>query len=635
MSSDMIQNLPIISIIIPLATAFILGLVHFKNKKIYPVVTIGALAVSLICLILLIKPIFINGDIIVYWMGGWEMIGISLEVDPFSLFVGFIISIACLLSSIYAYSYMSKDEGGDKYYVLFLVLCTSMIGFVFTGDLFNMYVMIEIMTFAAIALTAFRNHKYKSIEAGFKYIVSGSLGSSFILIGTVLIYSNLGSLNIADLMVKVQAAGGVSENLVLAVALGFMIVGYAVKSFMVPCHTWPTDAHMSAPSSVSMILSGVMSKTGIYGIVKILFIMFGLTGSKGLSILLAVFGVITMVVGVCMALMQTDFKRLLAFHSVSQIGYIVCGISIGIFTNSPDSNLGLVAAIYHMVNHSIFKGLLFLTAGSILYRVGTTDLSKISGLVKKMPFTTIAFLIGAAGISGLPPFNGFISKGILYEAGMKNGFQIITIIAFVVSALTLASFVKVASSAFFGPLRCKNDEGIDVKEEDIKEVPLAMKIPMAILSALTLIFGIIPGVIIDKIIVPVVGAIRNIGAYVLASFSDIHGFNFVADCSKLGFYKPEVFLLIFVLLLILITSIVMFKPKSSSVIEGSKNASFSCGEEDSLSKLGPHDMFWGFKESYRKYFNGLTEGHSGVVNDYAFWIIAALAITLVYSALFI
>lgn len=635
MSSDMIQNLPIISIIIPLATAFILGLFHFKNKKIYPLVTIGALSLSLLCLILLIKPVFMNGDIIVYWMGGWEMIGISLEVDPFSLFVGFIISIACLLSSIYAYSYMSKDADEEKYYVLFLILCTSMIGFVFTGDLFNMYVMIEIMTFAAIALTAFRNHKYKSIEAGFKYVVSGSLGSSFILIATVLIYSNLGSLNIADLMVKVQAAGGVSENLVLAVALGFMIVGYAVKSFMVPCHTWPTDAHMSAPSSVSMILSGVMSKTGIYGIIKILFIMFGLTGSKGLSILLAVFGVITMVVGVCMALMQTDFKRLLAFHSVSQIGYIVCGISIGIFTNSPDSNLGLVAAIYHMVNHSIFKGLLFLTAGAILYRIGTTDLSKVSGLVKKMPFTTICFLIGAAGISGLPPFNGFISKGILYEAGMKNGFQIITIIAFVVSALTLASFVKVASSAFFGPLRCKNDEGIEVKEEDIKDVPIAMKIPMAILSALTLIFGIMPGVIIDKIIVPVVGSIRNIGSYVLASFSDIHGFNFIADCSKLGFYKPEVFLLIFVLLLILIASIVVFRPKGNSVIDGSKNESFSCGEEDTLSNLEPHDMFWGFKESYRKYFDGLVEGHSGVVNDYAFWIIAALAITLVYSALFI
>ena len=310
MSESMIQSLPIISIIIPLATAFILGLFNLKNKKVYSIVTIISLAASFICLLFLINPIFINGKILVYWLGSRELLGISLEIDALSLFIGFIISIACLISSIYAYSYTDNDNGLEKYYVLFLILCTSMLGFVFSGDLFNMYVMIEIMTFAAIALTAFRNHKYKSIEAGFKYLVIGGIGSSFILLGTVLIYSNIGTLNLSQILIWIQEAGGISKNLVLTVALSLMIVGYAVKSFMVPCHTWPTDAHMSAPSSVSMILSGVMSKTGIYGIIRILFVIFGLSGSRGISILLSIFGILTMIVGVCMALMQTDFKRL-------------------------------------------------------------------------------------------------------------------------------------------------------------------------------------------------------------------------------------------------------------------------------------------------------------------------------------
>ncbi|MDU2852070.1 MAG: proton-conducting transporter membrane subunit, partial [Clostridium sp.] len=453
MSNDY-SGYPLIAILTPFVLAFIIGLFKEKYIKIKKAIVVLGCIASFIITMLLIKPVFLDGKIITYWLGNWKpvdniAIGIGMEVDALSLFVGLIITAACALSSIYSIKYMSKDDGLGKYYTLFLLLAGSMIGFVFTGDLFNMYVMLEIMTFAAIALTAFRTQKDKALEAGFKYLVIGGLGSSLILMGTALIYAQTHTLNIAQIALELNS-GGDKFTPVTILALALLLVGYAVKSFMVPCHTWPPDAHMSAPSSISMLLSGVMSKTGVYGLIRILFMIFMVSGNKALAYLVMIWGAITMVVGVSMALLQTDFKRLLAFHSVSQLGYVITGIGVGLTAADGIANLGLMGGLYHMVNHASFKCLLFLCAGAVLYRVGTTDLNKVSGLGKKMPFTAVMFFIGAAAISGIPPFNGFASKWILYQSTSETQIPIITIVELIVSVLTLASFIKVGHSVFFG-----------------------------------------------------------------------------------------------------------------------------------------------------------------------------------------
>ena len=504
MSTKFIYNLPIISIMTPFILAFVLGLFKEKYIQAKRVLTIIATSISFICVLLLINPIFIENKVIVTWMGNWLPIkgnayGICIEIDALGLFLGLIITGASFLSSIYSLKYMSKDNGLEKYYVLFLLLTSSMIGFVFTGDLFNMYVMLEIMTFAAISLTAFRNYKDKAVEAAFKYIVTGSLGSSLILLGTCLIYSETKTLNLAEISLKLNLEQEMSP--VLIVAFSLMMVGYAVKSFMVPCHTWPTEAHMAAPSSISMILSGVMSKTGVYAIIRLVFMIFGLATNKPVGYLILVWGLITMVIGVSMALLQHDFKRLLAFHSVSQIGYIITALGMAIIENSEVGAMVLIGGIYHMINHAVFKGLLFLVAGAVLYVTGTTDLDSVSGLGKKMPFTMAMFLFGAAAISGIPPFNGFASKWIIYEAGFNGGLGIASIIAIVVSALTLASFIKVGHSIFFGPQ--KN------KYKNIQDVPVTMKISMGILSILTLILGLIPKIVVENLLMPVIRAIYD------------------------------------------------------------------------------------------------------------------------------
>lgn len=669
MSIKFINNLPIIAIMTPFILAFVLGLFKDKYIKVKRALAVIATAVSFLCVILLIKPILINGEIIVSWMGNWSPIGgkafgIGLQIDSLGMFLALIITGAALLSVIYSLKYMSHDNGLEKYYVLFLLLTSSMIGFVFTGDLFNMYVMLEIMTFAAIALTAFRNYKEKSVEAAFKYIVTGSLGSSLILLGTCLIYSETKTLNLAEIAVVIKAMESMTPTLIVAFSL--MMVGYAVKAFMVPCHTWPTDAHMAAPSSISMILSGVMSKTGIYAIIRLVFMIFGLASNKPVGYLILVWGVITMVIGVSMALLQHDFKRLLAFHSVSQIGYIITALGIAIIETGEVSVLAMTGGTYNMINHAIFKGLLFLTAGAILYTTGTTDLESVSGLGKRMPFTMAMFLFGAAGISGIPPFNGFASKWMIYEAGFTGSLGIVSIIAVVVSALTLASFIKVGHSVFFGPIKKEH--------KNIEDVPTSMKIPMGVLALGIVIFGLFPKVIVNKILIPVIKSVYDLTGYVSSALGNTYDSLFVFDginniefLTK-GIYNPTNFLILFVILLLAILVFVIFKGNNlgeeiheksdnefdmsifkkyenhrvnsvnyseAPLDEACKYDIYVGGEKGEEVKVGANDLFWGMKYQLRGYFNSIQKAHNGSVNDYSLWIVATLVIVSVITIIFL
>jgi multicomponent Na+:H+ antiporter subunit D len=273
------------------------------------------------------------------------------------------------------------------------------------------------MTFASVGLTAFRNKEGQSLEAAFKYLVIGSLGSSLVLLGTTIIYAYLHTLNLAQITSQFALFAKTGQHpIILWFAVAIMIGGYAVKAFLVPCHIVAPDAYMAAPASVSMLFSGVVNKAGVYGILRLMFVAFQSMGLPKMQMLMVFWGTITMFVGVTMALYQNDFKRLLAFHSISQVGYIITGA--GLYTV-----LGLTGGLYHALNHSIFKGLLFLCAGAVFYAAGTTDLNKLGGLSKKMPVTTILFLVGAFSISGLPPFNGFASKWIIYQATYEKAVE--------------------------------------------------------------------------------------------------------------------------------------------------------------------------------------------------------------------
>lgn len=637
MMMNYIAHFPIFSIIIPFIMAFITGIIGNKCKWLRNLLAVLAPTSSFILMLLIFKPVMLDGQVMPYWFGNWEpvakwAIGIGLGVDQLSLLLGLIVSFTAMLSTIYSIKYLSDDDGTDKYYPLFLLLTGSMMGFVLTGDFFNMFVMLEIMTFAAISLVAFRIHKYQSVEAAFKYIVIASIGSSLILLGTVLLYAKFHTLNIAQIGAYL-AGNNYDQTSIFALAL--LLAGYAVKAFLVPCHTWPPDAHMAAPSSVSMILSSVMSKTGVYAIVRILFTMYQSMNLSSMQNMIVFWGTITMIVGITMAIVQTDFKRMLAFSSVSQIGYIVVGIGLA-------TPLGVTGGIYHMINHVVFKSLLFLCAGAVYFRTHTTNLNEMGGLAKKMPYTTGLFIVGMLSIGGIPPFNGFVSKWLIYQATFEAGYVPVTIIALLCSVLSLATLLKAMQSMFFGQL--------PAKLKDVKEAPKSMLIPMGVLALCSLIGGLFPTLIDNYFTRPVTSAILNSGKYIdsilgTGYFKEVAGKEVVVPnlTYSISGYNPIGWLIVFAVLLLGFGVFVIFlytgrskniaktMDQTASTSENlGKYDVFTGGENIGHSSVGGSDLFWGLKHQLRKYFGFLQGAHSGVVNDYSLWVVGTLAVVSIY-----
>ena len=630
------HHFPVYSIMVLFLGAFLI--VMFGHKKAFRnIVAVLAVSASLGCMLALIKPVFLNGEIISYWMGsrsiaGGYAIGIALEVDALSLFFGLLISTAVFVSGIYSLQYMEHDDNVPQYYTLFLMLSGGVIGLVLTGDIFNMFIMVEILTFAAVALTAFRNKAHGALEAAFKYLVVGCMGSTCILVGIILLYAQAHTLNFAQLSALVP--GNFNSTSKLAFAL--LYIGFSTKAFIVPFHPLAADAHGAAPASISVLISGVLTKSGIYGIIRLTYFLFQTMRLGSFQFLLVFVGSVSMFVCVTMALAQHDFKRLLAFHSISQIGYVLT--AVGLCTG-----LGISAGLYHAMNHTLFKGLLFLAAGAVLCQTGTTNLDELGGLSKKMPWTTGLFLVGAFSISGLPPFNGFSSKWMIYQATYEKaaetgniGFLLVTIIALITSVLTLASFVKVSQSVFFGRL--------PAKYENVKEVKPGMIAAMCIFAVLCVVTGLFPSFVTRYLTEPAARAVFSAAQYIDAMMGSGYaasamGESFppaaVVSFSTVGYWSPVSWLLLLCIALLAVTIAALsarydhVSVNSGETVEAKYDLFFG-GERSEFSQVGGDDLFWGFKHNWRHYFDFMHRIHSGVVNDYALWAVVALGLAIVF-----
>ena len=621
--------------------AFLVEIFGSKNKTVRNILAVGTAAIAFAEIVALIKPVMLDGQVISYWMGSWEpvngyAIGIGYEIDQLNLFFALLVVSTFLFSGIYSLKYMERDHHLGHYYTLYLMLSGSVLGLVLTGDIFNMFVMIEIMTFACVALAAFRSQQKGALEASFKYLVIGSMGSSFTLFGITLLYAQCHTLNMAQLSSILSTTHTPTTTL----ALGMLVAGFGVKAYLVPFHTPAADSYTVAPASVSMMFSGMVNKAGVYGMIRLLYIIFRSMDSTAVQTLLTVIGAVTMFVGVTMALSQHDFKRLLAFHSISQIGYVITAAGLG-------TALGLTGGLFHAMNHTLFKGLLFLCAGAVFYATGSTNLDELGGLSKRMPKTTICFLVGAFSIAGLPPFNGFASKWMIYQATYEKavttghiGYALVTVVALVVSVMTLASFIKVTQAVFFGqtPMTCRK----------AKEVPFAMRLPMWIMSVLCLLTGVCYEQVNKYLLTPAVKAAFGVTNYIdkmmgqgyaaAAGVSDI-----LVEPAKLSLWNPVLWLILFVIVLAA-AGIVIVTGKSSrgrvletssqEVVDG-KYATFFGGEKSTFSQVGGSDLFWGFRKDWKGYFKVIEGLHSGVVNDYAMWVVAATACIVLFMFIFV
>ena len=641
--SNFINNFPILAIMSLFLGAFISSLVGRRNAKVRNTVVFLAMLVSLVLILALIKPVLLEGQVINYWLGNWEpvegwAIGNSLEVDALSLFFALIVVVAVFVSGVYSFFYMSHDDSLVNYYTLFLMLSGSVLGLVLSGDLFNMFVMIEIMTFTAVALTAFRNHYEGALEGAFKYLVVGSLGSTSVLIGIALLYSQLHTLNLAQIAALLPTA----SSPVILIAFAFLFVGFGSKAFLFPFHPLAADAHAVAPASISLMISGVLTKCGVYGIIRLCYCLYQNMDQPFVQYFVTGVGVISMFVCVTMAFNQHNFKRLLAFHSISQVGYVITVIGLG-------SALGMSAGLFHAMNHTIFKGLLFLTAGAVQHATGSLDLDELGGLSKKMPGTCALFLIGAASISGLPPFNGFASKWMIYQATFQKAgetgnffFVVVCVAALITSVLTLASFIKVAQSVFFGQL--------NPKFAHTREVSLGMRIPMWILAALCILPGLFPDQVQQWLLTPATQAATNASGYIDAAmgtgYAAAHGVesSLVSGFSLSGAWQPVMWLLLLISVTLAVCIVALLGGDEKATVTSEITAetdtdpkydSFFSGEASVYSQVGGSDLFWGFKHNWRHYFSFMHNWHSGVVNDYTLYGAAAMAVALVLCVIFL
>lgn len=638
---NIMNNFPILAVIALFMGAFVTALVGRRSEIARRVVVVLATGIALVLTLCLIKPVLMDGEIIHYALGNWQpvdgwAIGISLEVDALSLFFAIIVTVAVFVSGIYSFTYMKHDDSLVNFYTLFLMLSGSVLGLVVSGDLFNIFVMIEIMTFTAVALTAFRNNYEGALEGAFKYLVVGSLGSTAVLIGIALIYSQLHTLNLA----QIAALLPTHMNGVTIAAFGFLFVGFGTKAFLFPFQPLAADAHAVAPASISLMISGVLTKCGVYGMIRLCYVLYQNMNLPFVQYLVTAVGAVSMFVCVTMAFNQHNFKRLLAFHSISQVGYVITMVGLG-------SIMGLTSGLYHAMNHTLFKGLLFLAAGAVQHATGSLDLDELGGLSKKMPKTTILFLIGAASISGLPPFNGFASKWMMYQAAFEKAadgnffFLIVTVAALITSVLTLASFIKVAQSTFFGQL--------PLHLNHVEEVSLGMRVPMWILAVLCIVTGLFPAQIQEWLLVPAGKAAMHATLYIDAAMGNgyamAHGVNpvMILTPNFIGSWNPVIWMLLLLSVTIAVCIVaVLGTPKSKQKApvvpaeEGDpKYDSFFGGEQSVYSQVGGSDLFWGFKHNWRKYFGFMHNWHSGVVNDYTLYGVAAIAVVLVLCVIFL
>ena len=500
-------------VIVPLGVAFLIAIISRILPGFHYAVTPAGLIVlfSLALWFLLSAP----AGPLVYKVGGWEPIagipvGIHLVIDGFSLLLLLIINLLGCLVAIYAIPYLEKFTGISYFYILLNLMIAGMNGVVITGDLFNLFVFLEISVIASYALVAFGTEK-EELEASFKYQVLGGIASLFILFGIGMIYWYAKSLNMADIGQYIRAN---NNNPVIRFTEILMIAGFGLKAAIVPFHAWLPDAHSSAPSPISAMLSGVFIKAiGVYAILRIFFCMFPV--SQQVSVAITVIGVLSMVAGVFLAIGQWDLKRLLAYHSISQMGYVIMSAGIGMMILTTTGNIGLASlaiggALFHLLNHATFKGLLFLNAGAIEYRLHTRNLKEMGGLSGSMPITSATSFGASMAISGIPPFNGFFSKLVIIVAAVRAGYTALAVLAVLVSIITLASFLKFQRYAFQGKKRENLPEKL--------ETPFGMCFSMVTLGVLCILLSllIIPG-LWDIILTPAIRSLLGVTGTVLTA----------------------------------------------------------------------------------------------------------------------
>lgn len=477
-------SLPLWLIIVPALAAGAELLLGRGNPSGAGRISVLAAAVTL-AVALRLEWLVAEGHTLTAWSG-------QLYVDGLSALVVLIVAVVGLASTVFAYRYLRHDAAAGKtsagrlplYFALDCLFISTMIWAAVTNNLIMLYVVIEATTLASALLVTFY-WRPGSLEAGYKYLLLCTVGISFSLLGCVFFYAAAApyiSGEKAMLITEMaKVAGHFPRNLAL-LGSALVIIGFGTKAGLIPFHAWLPDAHSQAPSPVSALLSGVTIKVAIYGIARLVTIFY--PGYSAISLFVVLIGAITMLLGILAAFVQDDLKRMLAYSSVSQMGYIVMGLGVG-------SYLGFYGALYHLLNHALLKSMLFLCTGSLLYTGNTTQISRLQGK-KHHTVTMICFFIGAFAVGGIPPLNGFWSKFAIFIATAQAGLWWATAVAVFTSLLTLACLVRAGYRIFLARDEHHEHAAAPHAGADHGRIPAGMWLTTTVMAGLCILIGLYP-----------------------------------------------------------------------------------------------------------------------------------------------
>ena len=471
----MIANLPVLIVVLPLLAALAAPLLGRGNKP-WLLATIVSFSVLLLTIVLLMRVM--QTGTISYALGNWAPpIGIEYRVDRFNAFVLLIIAVISAVVTVFARLSVAREIPADRvhfFYSAYLMCITGLFGVTITGDVFNLYVLLEISSLATYVLVAM-GRQPMALRASFNYLILGTVGATFLLIGIGHLYIATGTLNMLDLS---QRLTELADNRTVRSGFAFIIVGASLKLALFPLHLWLPNAYTYAPSAVTALIAGTATKVGAYILIRFLFTIFGIEFSFGVlhaDTVLLIMAAIAIIVGSVIAIRQNNIKRMLAYSSIAQIGYITLGIGLA-------SATGLTAGILHLFNHAMMKTALFLALGCVIYRVGSVHIDALRGLGRRMPWTFAAFTVAGLSLVGIPLTTGFVSKWYLVLAAFETDRWPIAVLVLVGSLLALIYIWRVVEAAYFQPLAKTN--------RNVKEAPLSLLVPTWLLVLANLYFGI-------------------------------------------------------------------------------------------------------------------------------------------------
>ena len=471
----MLGHLSILQVIVPLMAAPLCLLLG--RPRLAWLFTLLVSGVSFVISVLLLQQVMASGTI-VYELGGWEAPwGIEYRIDLLNALLLLIITSISTVVLFAAHTSISVEIPADRqtlFYVLYLLSLAAMLGIVATGDAFNVFVFLEISSLSAYALIALGKDR-RALWASYQYLIMGTIGATFILIGIGLMYQMTGTLNMADLAERLPE---VAQTRTVFTAFAFVIVGICLKLAMFPLHLWLPNAYAYAPSIVTAFFAATATKVAVYLLIRFTFSVFGLSFSfthLPLQLLFVVLGMLGIFIASTAAIYQTNVKHLFAYSSVAQIGYMIVGFSLTSLT-------GLTATLLHLFNHALMKGALFLALAAVMYRIGGTQLSQFNGLGRQMPLTMAAIVIGGLSLIGVPLTVGFVSKWYLVLGVLENGWWPVAVLILLGSLLAVVYVWRIVEAAYFKPVTADN--------ATVKEAPLSFLLPIWVLVLANIYFGI-------------------------------------------------------------------------------------------------------------------------------------------------